>query len=419
MADSPSPYAPGIIADEGTPPRPAGRAVVFLVAAFVMTLVASGASLFERAELAEIAGGPKTMNFLLAVGSAPRVLMLLWAYLSDRVALWGTRREGYVLFTALMTAVVWLLTAVAGNRQPVWFIAAALFGAAWAVSRAATSGGLAEIGQRRAATGRLGAAYIGVTQLAAIATILTSMVSELLSPRMMAGLAIGLSLAVVVLIVALPDDGAAPPSPLHRPSIPRFLASRAFWSSFAVCALAGAATVPNELMVETRHTPEGAALLVGVAPWMIRVCAVGAAAVYFLCCRRIRFGVLLRITLVAKAFALLAYPMVASASGSGPAPIAFLARAAANGLLSVSLLDMAFRVAPKGREAFATILLAGVTTVVITLTNTIEASAIESSLISVLHAAWCAAAAAILAAIAASLLPRAIVETPDGRVIGS
>ena len=124
---------------------------------------------------------------------------------------------------------------------------------------------------------------------------------------------------------------------------------------------------------------------------------------------------LVRITLAVKALALLAYPLVAGASGLEPAPIAFLARAAANGLLSVALLDMAFRVAPQGREAFATILLAGVTTVVITLTNSTE-SALR---IPVLHVAGFAAGAAIMAAIAASLLPRAIVETPDGRVMGS
>ena len=217
--------------------------------------------------------------------------MLLWAFLSDRVALWGTRREGYVLFTALLTALVWLVTAVAGNGQPVWFIAAALFGAASAISRVATSGALAEIGQRRAATGRLGAAYIGIAQLGAMATFLMGMVSALVSPWMVAGLAVGLSLAVVVLIIALPDDGAAlPSSPMHRPSIPRFLASRAFWSSFAVCALAGAATVPDELLVEPRHTPEGPAIIDWVSPWMTPASFVGAAAIYFFCCRWIRLA---------------------------------------------------------------------------------------------------------------------------------
>jgi MFS family permease len=410
VADSPSPYAPGIIADERTPPRPAGRPVVFLVATFVMGVATSPTSLLERVEPAGIA----SVKLFFAVASAPRVLMLLWAFLSDRVPLWGTRREGYVLFAALLTALVWLLAAVAGDRQWVSFIGAALFGAASAVSHAAMSGGLAEIGQRRAATGRLSAAYIVFTQLGVMATFFTPAVSELVSPWMLTGVAIALSLAVVVLIIALPDDAAAPPSPVHRPSIPRFLASRAFWSSFAICALAGAAAVPNELFVEARITPEHVAL-VGVARWMIPVAFVSAAPIYFLCCRWLRFGVLLRITLTVKALAVVAYPLVAGASGPEAAPIAFLARAAANGLLSVALLDMAFRVAPRGREAFATILLAGVTTIVITLTNSVE----TALRIPAPHAAGFAAAAAILAAIAAWLLPRPIVATPDGRMMAS
>jgi MFS family permease len=408
VADSPSPYAPGIIADERTPPRPAGRPVVFLVATFVMAVVASGTFLFDRAEQAGIE------NLLVGVASAPRALMLLWAFLSDRVPLWGARREGYVLFAALLTALVWLVSAVAGDHQTTWFIAAALFGAASAVSHVATSGGLAEIGQRRSATGRLSAAYVAFVQFGVTATFLISTASRLVSSWILAGLAIGLSLAVVVLIITLPDDAAAPPSPVPHPSIPRFLASRAFWSSFAICALAGAAAVPNELTVEPRNMPEHVAV-VGLAPWMIHVTTIGAAAIYFLCCRSIRFGVLLRITFAVKALALLTYPLAAGASASGLAPLAFLARAAANRLLGVALLDMAFRVAPQGREAFATILLAGVTTVVITLTSTTE-SALR---IPALHAAEFAAAAAILAAIASWLLPRPIVATPDGRMIGS
>jgi len=41
MDEAPSPYTPGIIGDERPPPRPAGRAVVFLVATFVMAIVTS------------------------------------------------------------------------------------------------------------------------------------------------------------------------------------------------------------------------------------------------------------------------------------------------------------------------------------------------------------------------------------------
>lgn len=378
-----------------------------------MTVVASGTVVLERAEEAAAAAGTKKPSFLYAAASAPYMLLLLWAFLSDRVALWGTRREGYVLFTSLLVPIAWLLTVVPGNRPAVWIVAALLFGAASSVTRAATSGALTEIGQRRATTGRLSAAFIAVSQLGVLASYALSTASELLSPWITFGAAIGLSLAVVLLIITTADDGTAPsPAPeAPRPSIPRFLGSRAFWSSFAVCVLAGAATVPNELRVNPQRTSEGAAA--SLAPWMIHICFIGAAAGYFAGCRRLRFGVLLRLALTLKAIALLAYPFADDASAA--APIAFLFRATANGLLSVALLDMAARVAPQGREAFATMLLAGVTTIVITVSNALEATL----QLPVLHVSGVAGAAAMAAAIATLLLPRRFVEGPDGRVVGS
>jgi hypothetical protein len=388
---------------------------VFLIATFAMTVVGSGRFVLERAEEAAAAAGTKKPSFLYAAASAPHVLLLLWAFLSDRVALWGTRREGYVLFTALLVPIAWLLTVLPGDHHALWIVAALLFGTASAVARAAPPGALAEIGQRRAATGSLSAAFIAVAQLGVLASFALSTASELLSPWITFGVAIGLSLAVVLLVITAADEGTAPspalPPGAPRPSIPRFLGSRAFWSSFAVCVLAGAATVPNELLVNPQKTSEGAAA--SLAPWMIHVCFIGAAASYFVGCRRIRFGVLLRVTLTLKAAALLLYPFVDG--GSGGASIAFLVRATANGLLSVALLDMATRVAPPGREAFATMLLAGVTTVVITMSNALEASLGIPSL----PVSGFAAGAAIAAAIATLLLPRRFLETADGRVIGS
>ena len=412
MTGSPSPYAPGIIADDRPAPRPAGRLVVFLVATFVSTVVASGTLLFERAQQAELENGTKRMMFLSLAAGAPRLMMLLWAFLSDRFPLWGTRREGYVLFTALLAPIAWLLTTVGGDRLAAWIVAATIFGAASAISHAATSGAVAEIGQRRAATGRVGAAYLAIAQLGVVATFGMSAASELASPWLATGAAIGLSLAVVALIIVLPEDGTAPPppAPTVRPSIPRFLGSRAFWGSFAVCALAGAATVPKELVVEPQQTAEGAAVYSALAPWLVHACFIGAAAIYFLVCRLIRFGILLRVTLVAKAVALLAYPMLA---GAGSASIAFIARATANGLLSAALLDLALRVAPPGREAFGTILLASVTGVVIFVTNALA----DRLGVPDTRVATFAAAAAIAAALAAILLPRRFVEGPDGRDI--
>src|SRR5678815_1660025 len=59
MAESPSPYAPGIIGDQPAAPRPPARPSLFLTAAFVMTVVASGNVFSEWAESRKVGGGDR------------------------------------------------------------------------------------------------------------------------------------------------------------------------------------------------------------------------------------------------------------------------------------------------------------------------------------------------------------------------
>jgi MFS family permease len=412
-----SPYAPGIISEPPAPPRPAGRPVVFLVATFVVVLVTSGTLFFDWALRADVGRGTaQAIGVLSIAASAPRFLALLWAYLSDRVPLWGTRREGYLLFAALIMALTWLALAIASNHRAAWIAGAVLLAGTSIVARAAIGGGLAEIGQRAAATGRLAAAFIAVAQLATIATPLLSVPFPFASLWLTAGVVAGLSLALVLLIVTLSDDGVAAPveTPPVRPSIPRFLRSRVFWSAFAVCALSGMATVPRELYTNS-DAGNNASPFDWALKGMLSISVIAVSIAYFFCCRRIRFGALLRGALVIKAVALIAHPLAAGLPGEWPGQLAFVARGAANGLLSIALADLGLRVAPPGREAFGYMALAAVTSVVIFM-----AGVIESSLgVRMERIAWFAAAAAIAAGLAAWLLPAEITNRADGRVIGS
>jgi hypothetical protein len=270
-----------------------------------------------------------------------------------------------------------------------------------------TLGGLAEIGQRRRATGRLAAASIGIVQLAVMATSLAS--PELTSLWTTAGVAAGLSLALILLFVVRGDDTDPPTAPdasPERPSILRFLRSRAFWSSAALSALAGAAVSPRGLFrgggaTETFGPGWSVNAAIGVDVLLI-------AALYLLCCRRVRFGVLLRATLAIKVVALIVHLRAGS-------PATHLMHGAANSLLSVALCHLVLRTAPRGREAFGAGVLGSVTAVIAFVVDQIE----TVTQMSVARGVWFAAAAGLLAALAVSLLPKAITETADGQVLGS
>lgn len=407
MADSPSPYAPGIIADERSPPRPAGRAVVFLVATFVMMVVTSGPLWNEWTGRAmEIIGrGPETLGLIYGVGNAAGLLTLLWAYLSDTVPLWGTRREGYVMFASLLTALGWIALAFGSSAVAAWIAAAVLFGLLESVTGASVLGALAEIGQRRTSTGRLAAAYAGVVQLAALTRTPISLTSSYVSLPLAAGVAAGLCVAVVALTATLSDHAsAAPPLPAAPMRLRAFLSSRPFWTSAAVLACAGVAAMPRELIKRQSdhlYGPHAAWWL----PVMTPAIAIAGAVIYVLACRRVPFGVLLRAALFAKALALVA---LASANPTG---LAFVGFSVTDVAAHIALLDLALRVAPRGREAFGAILLVGLPRVAAALVFTTEAAFQTSTR----EGAAFGAVVAIVSVIAVSLLPPEITRTKDAR----
>lgn len=414
MADAPSPYAPGIISTERVPPRPPGRVSVFLVATFAMTVATSGLYRFWSGRMMMMTGGLASASIATALAGLPAVLILLWAYLSDRVGLLGTRREGYVLLSSLMMAIVWLALAFGRHLHLVWMATALPTGLAAAVSRAAIIGALAEIGRRRAATSRLAAAHVGLTELAEIAVLPATILFMFSSIAWAAGVAVGLMLALAFLIVVLGDgDAVAPPPAVPRSppvTIVRFLRSWPFWASAALLAFAGAATVPEMVLTRTL-TPDEMSAYWTTAQWKTTVVMIGVVSVYLLICRRLRFDQLLRFALIAKAIGLAVHALITHATGQALPMSAVMARAAGDGLATVALLDLAFRVAPPGREAFGAILLAGLAGIVTLLAGLIEL-ALGTSVGSV---TWFATGAAIAAALAVSLLPPEIAEAREGR----
>ena len=415
MDEAPSPYAPGIIGDERPPPRPAGRASVFLVATVVMALVTS--QLWQewarRAML--ITGHSDSVQVAISLASIPGWLILLAAYLTDAVPLWGTRREGYLMLSCLVAAVVWIALAAAGARPMAWYVAAVPLGAASAIAEVAIAGGLTEIGRRRGATGQLAAAQVAMVQIAVLASdplLRWSAWAAFRSIWLVAGVAAGLALALVMLTATLSDDAAPAPPPGPTVTVPRFLRSHALRSALPMLACVGVAVVPVGLLVMELHERHGEEIYGFFPQWERQIFAIAAIAGYLLACRHIRFTRLLSVALLTKAitFAVLAF---ASHKGTeGMLRSALVLRAVGDGLANAAILDLAMRLAPPGREAFGAIFVAGLTSFM----NLVVQTVATSMSMRVERLAWFAAAAALAAALAVSLLPKEINNPP---VIGS
>ena len=407
MAEAPSPYAPGIIADEPVPARAAGRPIVFLVAAFAMAVVYLGDLwLVWLARAVGESGAPlKALYSVYPVGIAITAPTLLWAYLTDVLPLLGTRREGYLLLTGIMSAVAWGVLVVASDQLFILYGTAALLGVAIGVTRAVVLGGLAEIGQRREISGQLAAAYLGVTQIGLLAGWVVTRPLGLMSRAWTAGLGAALGLSLVVVVVTLADERQPSPAvlPAARISVPRLLRSRAFWVSFAVLFFGGLATVPASIIAlahaRLTHTPYQDPH----AQWSSGVIALAAAALYAIACRFLRLRALLRLSLAAKAGALMLIASAVSPMTEAALQTTEIYRAGGEGLADVAFLHLAMRVAPPGREAFGTVLLVGVPYMVTTAMKSL-ARRIDSPG----HLPLIAAGVAVLAALLVSLLPREV-----------
>jgi len=409
----PSPYAPGIISEERTPPRPAGRAVVFLLATFLITLVTSAPFWWGWAMNSSVVSsyGRGMRDWAVSITTAAGALTLLWAYLSDRIPVWGTRREGYLLLCGLTSSITWLALALLGPNDIAWVAAVVLVSVVTSVSRVAITGALAEIGQRRAATGRLSAANVGLARLALLVASPLASVFMAAPLAVSAGIAAGLSLALVLAVMTLSDDGtrSQDPHPAAAVTIPTFLRSRTFWSSAIVLALAGLGSVPWQNIAPRIAKFWGSPAYLNLASLDYGPAAV-AAIVYLFVCRRVALRKVLRFALLAQGIALFFFKGSLESGDQGALAIGALVLAVCDGFVSVATFDLVLRAAPRGREAFGAILLGGVGSIFQTLKSIGGRSLGES----VGVAALLAAATSIAAAIAVFLLPRPLVETRDG-----
>jgi BT1 family len=346
---------------------PPGSPLVFLwaVAAFAVAgpvLWQPWARTYLRDELGL---GMASFGLYMTIIVAPGVLSPLWAYLSDRVPLLQTRREGYLVLAGLLAAIAWVAAAFVPRSYGTLTAIGVTLTLAAVVTSAAISGALAEIGWRTASTGRLSAANFAVAALAGLAG---ESLQDFVFPRSFGwtagtGAAILFTTALLALLASerieqAQDVGSIAGPPPVAP-LGRWLRSRAFWIPVLVMACSAIPRgIHGSLPFFERHVlhlPEDAGNLPGLAAW---ITGIAATVVYWVVCRRLPLRRLLPLAIVVEAGALLllnladrgmqAYILARAATGFGDM------------FGDCGRLDLMLRVAPRGREAFGVTLLMGV-----------------------------------------------------------
>jgi hypothetical protein len=407
--ESPSPYAPGKLPDEPAVARPAGRAIVFLWA--IAASAIAGPGVLWRPWTLTMMREHLHDGWFSAFTELGAVLPLgapLLAYLCDRVPVLGTRREGHLLLASLVSAGAWLLAAFGPRSEGLWLATTIAFGVATVMATAATKGALAEIGQRRGATGRLAAADLAITSAAGFA--ITPLVGSLYDRPLAwtggvgAGLALSVVLAVVFLSQAQEGTGSQPPAepaPRQRTGLRAFPGRRTFWVAAAMVTLAEASRLgvwmPREL------SPLQTLEALAKARLFDTVSAIAALAAYALVCRRARPRILMPLCLLAAAAGRAAF------GAAGGSPLGAVAGGLGGGLGYAAIGDLALRVCPRGREAFGYMLLM--------LPRPLLPAVLPALLLggggAVQATTAVASGALVLAAAMVALLPREVLAAPD------
>ena len=175
--------------------------------------------------------------FTTIVFVLPIFLLPLGAYLSDRAAILGSRREGYLVLGSLLTAITWGAAPFVPRAFGPWLVIGVGLYTANALTRVAVEGGLAEIGQRRRSTGRLSAAALGLGSAAGLAAypLLDRLLQRPLGWTAAVGAIAGLSVAVIALraLQTIAPAEVAPPPPAR---VGPWLRSRPFGTGLLVLA---------------------------------------------------------------------------------------------------------------------------------------------------------------------------------------
>ncbi len=405
--------------DAGDPPgrpRTPGHVFTFLWSSFAVALT-HPQGMWQPWALSYLENDLKAqktqVGLFVLIASIPSLLTLLWAYLTDAVAILGSRREGHLVLASLLAATGWAAVVFLPIGHGSLAMVGLALGAAASIAGTATRGALVEIGQRKDATGRLGAASIG---LGTAAGLLAGVLYDFLSARSIGwsaatGALVWVSVALLACLLSK-RGGRAPPVTVseHRVRLGDFVRSRAFWG---VLLVSTCASLPVLIRTPRAMHLKQTLRLGDARLWELdmasRSAALLGAALYLFACRRFPLARLLPACLLAQMGGTAA---LIALQDNRLGPIVTAAAAFGDALASVAVLDLAMRAAPRGREAFGLVLLmAGATLATMVLT--------ALGITGYLRLGWTplvlvAAAAGGIGVTSVLVLPRPLVAARDG-----
>ena len=397
-----NPYQASLAPQAVEPPGPTRKPGVWLWAMFALGLGSPvnlwapfSRSLFQNLREAATLG-------MLTFGAA--LVGWVWAYVSDRRPLLGSRRAGHLVLGCTIAVMTWAAAPFVPESRGWWSAIEVALSVGSAISGAALNGALVELARRYRAPARFAAARVGTPY---IVMLLGQPLFSMLFERPLGWTAaVGAALALSVGLAAiLSEESAVTPNELSDeggPAVSLFR-SKTFWGALAFIAgvrLFGGVESNFLLMGLLREhlakPSSGAAVIAAFA-------ALGAAAVFVLCSRRLSTGTLLRMSLLVQAVGFASWLRMAQGDAVGT-----VVRSVADAWVMMGLTTLAFRAVPRGREALGYALLFPLPTLL---------SAMLSPLALRLGGPATAGAAigmSVLMALAVALLPRAIRQGRDG-----
>jgi len=298
---------------------------------------------------------PEKVAAFWAVGTLAWYFKPLFGLICDAWPLFGTRRRGYLLLGTVIATVGWAAFALLPLGYGVLMATMTALNVGLVVVSVATGGMQVEEGQRRAATGRLGAmrtALEGVMSLVAgpAGGVLATLAFGLTA--LSGGATVALMLPVTLLLYREPRDAAPDQAVWTRAlqDLKRIVRSRPMWTtSLLLFFVYLAPGLQTPLLYYQQDVLKLDPRFMGILQLGGGAGVLAGAALYAWLCRRVPLRWSLRGGIVLSAGAALLYLTYRSATA---ALIIDTVVGLTGSLGTLPLYDLAARATPKGSESF-------------------------------------------------------------------
>jgi hypothetical protein len=336
---------------------------------------------------------------------------------SDSTPLFGTRRRHYLLGSALLGGVCWLLLGVVPRtyHSLLWTVTAA--DTMLMISSTVLGGLLVDAGKRHRVGGRLNAQREAVHNTVGLVAGPLGGFPASRAFGLTTGLAAGFLLALVpITFFFLREDPDARRSitawRAAGQQLRTFLRSRTLWSAAGfICLVHIAPGFGTPLLFYQENTLRFSEQLIGNLGMVTGASGLAAAALYGALCRRFALRGLLTAGITLNVIGTLCYlayrSPLSAALITGVAGLGFV-------LSILPLMDMAVRATPRGSEALGFALMMSVLNLTMDLSNMVGSWFYETYHWTIMQLVWLNAGTSALVLIAVPFLPGMLMNRRDG-----